>query len=100
MWNTVITLTSCGYGDIWPKSFFGHVIAILISFWGVLILSFLVVMVTDTLNFSLAEEKSYNLIISLFTKFELKKKAVAVLGAGYKFRNSKIDHPNDKVKIL
>mmetsp|Transcript_8536 Transcript_8536/g.13174 ORF Transcript_8536/g.13174 Transcript_8536/m.13174 type:complete len:141 (+) Transcript_8536:1013-1435(+) len=52
IWNTVITLTSAGYGDLYPQTFFGRMVAMAICFWGVLITSFLVVTVTNMLNFS------------------------------------------------
>ena len=59
MWNMVITLTSCGYGDIYPKSYFGRVVGVLICFWGVIIISYVVVAVTDVLEYSYEEEKCY-----------------------------------------
>jgi len=73
MWNMIITMTSCGYGDIWPKTFCGRIVGVIISFWGVLILSFFVVTVTDKLKFTDNELRSYNLIIRLMTKSNLKK---------------------------
>jgi len=89
MWNMIITLTSCGYGDIWPKTFFGRICGVAISFWGVLILSFLVVTLTENLQFTTNEDRSYNLIIRLLLKRELKKKAVNVLSAGYNYKRIK-----------
>ena len=52
MWNVIITLTTVGYGDLYPKSFWGRVVGIMISFWGVLIVSFFVVTVTNMITFS------------------------------------------------
>ena len=52
MWNMIITLTSAGYGDLYPKTFFGRIVGVIICFWGVLITSFFVVTVTNMLNFT------------------------------------------------
>ena len=67
-WNVVITMTTVGYGDIYPKSVFGRVIGIIICFWGVFITSFFVVTITNMLQFSPCEDKAYNLLISLYFK--------------------------------
>ena len=89
MWNMIITLTSAGYGDLYPKSFFGRIVGVIICFWGVLIVSFFVVTVTNMLNFTENEEKAYNILMSLYNKAKLKTMAVNVLSAGYKYRNVK-----------
>lgn len=73
MWNVIITLTSVGYGELFPKTFFGRIVGIIICFWGVFIVSFFVVTVTNMLNFSGSEEKSYNLLLRLYYKLELKR---------------------------
>lgn len=79
MWNTVITLTSAGYGELYPKTFFGRIVGVVICFWGVLIISFFVVTVTNMLNFTASEEKAYYLLMKLYYKTELKRKAIRVL---------------------
>ena len=79
IWNTVITLTSAGYGELYPKTFFGRVVGVTICFWGVLIISLFVVTVSDMLEFTENEEKAYQLLMCLYYKMELKKKAISVL---------------------
>lgn len=79
MWNMVITLTSAGYGDLFPKTFFGRIVGVGICFWGVLIISFIVVTVTDQLEFTTQEGKSYELLIRLHYKSILKRRATYVL---------------------
>lgn len=78
MWNTIITLTSAGYGELYPKSFFGRAVGVVICFWGVLIVSFFVVTVTNALEFSVPQQKSFDLLTKLDDKQQLKKKAVNV----------------------
>lgn len=65
IWNMIITMTSVGYGDIYPKTFFGRIVGVTICFWGVLILSFFVVTVTNILSFSINEEKAFKVLCQL-----------------------------------
>ena len=55
MYNVVITVTSAGYGEIYPKSFFGRIVGVLICFWGVFIVSTFVIIVTSLLEFTLSQ---------------------------------------------
>ena len=79
MWNVIITLTSVGYGDMYPNTSMGRIIGVVISFWGVFIASFFVVTVSTTLLFSKYESNSYRTIIRLYHKLKLKTCAVDVL---------------------
>ena len=72
MWNVLITMTTVGYGDIYPKSIMGRMVGILVFFWGVFIVSFFVVTLNNMLTFSPNEEKSFNLLLRLYYKMELK----------------------------
>ena len=55
MWNVIITLSSAGYGELYPKTYFGRIVGIMICFWGVFIVSAFVVTVTDLLEFNFRE---------------------------------------------
>ena len=46
MWNVIITLSSVGYGEMYAVTFFGRIIAVIICFWGLFVVSTLVVTVT------------------------------------------------------
>jgi hypothetical protein len=87
MWNVIITLTSVGYGDIYPKSFMGRILGIIISFWGVFIVSYFVVTVSETFQLDPSEAQAYDLIMALYNKGLLKKRAVEVLSSAYLLRN-------------
>lgn len=72
MWNVIITLSTVGYGELYPKTLIGRFIGILICFYGATILSLLVVTITDCLEFSKNEDKSFSLLINLHYKKMLK----------------------------
>ena len=55
-WMTVITMTSVGYGDYSPKTPVGRLIGALCVSWGVLIVSVMVVVLTNA--FSMNRSKS------------------------------------------
>ena len=62
MWNVIITLTTTGYGDIYPKTNFGRFIGLIVCFWGTFVVSFFVVTVNNMLSFTGSEDKSYTLL--------------------------------------
>jgi potassium intermediate/small conductance calcium-activated channel subfamily N protein 2 len=66
MWNVIITLSSVGYGELFPKTFYGRIVGIIVCFWGVFIISFFVVTVTNMLEFSGQEERSYDLLVRIY----------------------------------
>lgn len=100
MWNVIITLTTTGFGDVYPKSFMGRFVGLIICFWGTFMVSFFVVTVNNMLTFSPSEEKSFNLLLRLHFKEELKKYAVNVLSAAYVHRNAKMNEKDNESKAL
>jgi hypothetical protein len=72
MWYILITMTTEGYGDVFPKSHGGRVIAIITAFWGTFFVSLFVITVITTLKYDSKEMKSYTLYNKLKKKEELK----------------------------
>ena len=58
----LITMTTVGYGDFYPKSHWGRVIGIITAFWGTLYVSLFVVSTTNMLTFDPSENKAYLLL--------------------------------------
>ena len=52
LWLTIITLTSVGYGDLYPSSFLGKIIGIILSLWGSFVLSLLVTIIQTIFELS------------------------------------------------
>lgn len=107
IWCVIITLTSVGYGDIYPKTYFGRTVGILICFWGFFIISFFVLTVENILSFNQSEKKAFDILQSLTYKHEMKKKAVKVLSSAYALKNLKqnrlvnsIDRINKKQAMI
>jgi len=62
MWNVLITMTTVGYGDFFPKTHCGRVIGIITAFWGTLYVSLFVVSTTNILTFDPSENKAFLLL--------------------------------------
>lgn len=94
-WVTLITMTTVGYGDFFPKSNIGRFIGILIAFWGVAFVSLFVVTLTNLLLFENGEEKSFILLQRLKSKDALKVEAVNVITAAYRQKITKRENPDN-----
>jgi len=73
LWTVIITLTSVGYGDYYPKSDMGRLIGIITAFWGVFFLSLFVVALTNTLELSESDQRAFILLRRLFTRESMKE---------------------------
>lgn len=59
VWNIVITMTTVGYGDIYPLSHAGRAVALIACFSGVIIVALLVTAVTNTATFEPEERRAF-----------------------------------------
>jgi len=102
MWNVLITMTTVGYGDIYPKSHLGKMIGIITAFWGVFFLSLFVVSLTNITSFNFSEIKAFILLQRLQAKDQLREQAVGMLAAAYKIKLLKKDQNfnPDQLKYL
>lgn len=89
MWCMVVTMTTVGYGDVYPKSQMGRMICIIIAFWGVFYVSLFVVALTNILNFESVESKAYMLLQRLNYKDQLREEAAGMLTAKFRVRLTK-----------
>jgi hypothetical protein len=48
VWLTVMTLTTVGYGDMFPRTIFGRIVCMVLVIWGIFIVSIMVVVLTNT----------------------------------------------------
>lgn len=58
IWCVVITMTTVGYGDTFPGSDFGRVVAIICALWGTFIISLFIIVATEIFALSHIEAKA------------------------------------------
>lgn len=82
-WYTLVTMTTVGYGDYYPRTAIGKFICLICSFWGVFIVSLYVVSLTNMLHFNSTQKKSYLLLLRLKEKEKVMTHAADMLAAKY-----------------
>jgi len=62
-WLMVITLTTVGYGDVFPNTVFGRCLIMCIAFWGTFLISLMIMSVSMVFSLKDTEEKAlHNLL--------------------------------------
>lgn len=64
MWCMILTMTTVGYGEIYPVTIFGRIFTIIACIWGMFNMSMLIVSLTGIIAFTPEEEQSYNEIVT------------------------------------
>lgn len=79
IWYAFITMTTVGYGDLFPETNFGRIIGIIIGINGIFINSLLTVILNDVFTFVGGELKSYNVIKTIIMRESLSSIVVELL---------------------
>lgn len=79
MWLIVLTMTTVGYGDFYPQTHMGRLVVVVACFWGVFLVSMMVVTLTDSSEFTKGERRAYEILSRLKTKEESGKIAAMVV---------------------
>jgi hypothetical protein len=72
VWLTIITMTTVGYGDFFPRTSFGRIIDVILVVWGTFVVSLMVVVLTNTLNMDQSEKRALIVLNRLEAKKALK----------------------------
>lgn len=84
VWLVILTMTTVGYGDIYPRTYIGRFIMFLCSMFGVVIVSFVVVTVRNELEMTTLESKAYTVIKKIEIKNKMKHEAATIIGKAAK----------------
>ena len=79
LWLILITFTNVGYGDEYPRTFFGRIIIFLVSFLGLLGLGIIIATLCEKLEFDQNEKKAYLRLKKIFDPENVEHKAGNVI---------------------
>jgi voltage-gated potassium channel len=99
IWGVIITMTTVGYGDIFPKSGVGRFIGVIVALWGLFLVSIFTVTLTNLFSSTLGEQKAFDLSARLKQKDELKSKAVDLLASSYRSIKARKKGDVNKIKV-
>ena len=100
LWNVIIILATCGYGDLYPVTFFGRIVGTMIAFYGLFVSSSFTVSMINLLNFSDIKEKgSFKMLNVLILKRDVKLKATQMIQQLFKIKQCKQFTPQNKLKL-
>jgi hypothetical protein len=99
MWNSVITMTTVGYGEFFPNSYFGMLIAFIIVIGGLVFVGLFVVSLEALLTWRPGEEKAYELLKKLQIKEEITNQAGNIISMYMRISIMKKKNPINKKDI-
>jgi hypothetical protein len=68
IWLIFMTTTTVGYGDYYPQTPLGRIIVLFVAIWGTLIVSIMVVVVSNTLRMEKSQLRTSKLLNKLFLR--------------------------------
>jgi Ion channel len=99
IWNVIITMTTVGYGDIYPKTTLGRIIGVVVALWGLFLVSIFTVTLSNLFTFTHGEKKAFDLGERLKMKDTLRVSAANVLGSSFRSMKIRKLHSDDKKMI-
>ena len=94
-WCVMVTILTVGYGDFYPSTVLGRVIAVISCLWGTFLISLMVVSLTITVEFTAQEQKAYESIKKREMYMRLKKRGLELIRSAYKAKLCSTDIVDD-----
>eukprot|EP01017_Pseudomicrothorax_dubius_P003470 TRINITY_DN10502_c0_g2_i1.p1 TRINITY_DN10502_c0_g2~~TRINITY_DN10502_c0_g2_i1.p1 ORF type:complete len:478 (+),score=74.84 TRINITY_DN10502_c0_g2_i1:51-1484(+) len=79
IWNTLITMATIGYGDYFPRTMYGRLVATCTGVWGIFLTSILVTALMNNLRLEPSEAKAFTIMERKQTKEEMQKLSAKVI---------------------
>jgi len=79
MWVVILSMTTVGYGDLYPLSHLGRILTMAACLTGTIILSLLTITIMTKLSFSAEEETTFQEINTIKLWRELKMSAANLI---------------------
>jgi hypothetical protein len=98
VWVVIMSMTTVGYGDIYPHTHMGRFVAFISSIVGMIIQSLLIVRLSDFIALSIDEKKAYNEIKKLDDQNKMEQLSCVMIKAIFKLFKIKHDQNMSKKK--
>ena len=96
LWVVIVTMTTIGYGDIYPTTYFGRIVATLTCIFGIMILSLLVVFTNYSITLDEVEKHVYQKVMEgRADPDDLRKEATSLIGTILRYNYLRKKHEND-----
>ena len=95
-WCVIITILTVGYGDFYPQTVLGRIIAVVACLWGTFLISLMVVSLTISVEFTPQEQKAYEELKKGEMYSKLKKRALEFIRYSVRLK----DFPEKKEDII
>jgi potassium intermediate/small conductance calcium-activated channel subfamily N protein 2 len=97
MWNVIVTMTTVGYGDFYPRTIPGRAVTFFLCIWGVFLVSMMVVTLSSSLMMSSAEVKAIAVLGRLTLRKRVKNEAaflITRMTKHYLLKKKPLNFPN------
>lgn len=92
LWCSMMTMTTVGYGDFYPKTILGRAVGTLCACSGGQLEALAILSFQRGMKFKFSEGNSYRMIVSLAKKEKLKKLAVNMLTATFRMGKAPVEN--------
>lgn len=99
IWCIIITTFTVGFGDFYPQTHVGRIIAVTACLWGTFLTSLMVVALTISVAFTPQEEKAYEELKKQELDQLLKQNSVNLIRNAIKLKNLN-DEKNEEKKLI
>jgi hypothetical protein len=97
MWLIAITMTTVGYGDFFAVTHLGRIVSVIACFWGVFLVSMMVVTLTVSSSFDVKESRAYEILYRLNVREEIRQKAGLLIVDSFRVNKLKSDLRKNKI---
>src|SRR3990167_3384006 len=84
VWWVVVTMSTIGYGDYYPKTVPGRAVAVALCIWGVIMVSLMVVSLTNYVQYDNKQKQTDFMIKKLHMREEVQDAAASLIGFTWK----------------
>jgi hypothetical protein len=99
-WESILVMTTVGYGDIYPRTIMGRIVIFVCSIYGVTVVSLMVVTITNSLEMSESEVKAFLVLERLKINESLRTHASHLVGVVGKLKKAEKLNKKNRISLV